>query len=70
MWLDDQIALVETKGPAALSRVDHTLYQLGVRPRGFSKYVTAASSLVPDIASNDVRGLQTSGIVHYRALEF
>jgi hypothetical protein len=70
VWLDDQIALVETKGPAALSRVDHTLYQLGVRPRGFSKYVTAASSLVPDIASNDVRSLQSSGIVHYRALEF
>lgn len=70
VWLDDRNALVETKGPATLSRVDHELHGLGVRPRGFSKYVAAASSMVPDLASNDVRGLQTSGVLHFRAMEF
>lgn len=70
VWLDDRYAMVETKGPSSLSRVDHALHSMNVRPRGFSKYVTAVSTMIPDIADNDVRSLQTSGVVHSRAMGF
>lgn len=63
-WLDDQFVMVETKGPAALSRVDRTLHDLGVRPRGFSKYVSAASATRSDIPFNDFASLRAKEILH------
>lgn len=68
VWLDDQFAMVETKGPLAMSRVDKTLFDLGVRPRSFSKYVAAASMVTPGIAANDFASLQARRILHSNAM--
>lgn len=69
VWLDDQYAMVETKGPTSLSVVDKTLQGLGVRPRGFSKYVAAVSTLTDEIPSNDFASLRASSILHSRVME-
>jgi hypothetical protein len=69
VWLDDQFVMVETKGPASLSRADKTLHQLGVRSRSFSKYVSAASTMRPEIPANDFASLRANKILHSRALE-
>jgi hypothetical protein len=69
VWIDDNYALIETKGPASLSRVDKTLHRLGVRPRPFSKYVAAATLMNPDIASNDIRRL-TGTVLHAQRVGF
>ncbi|MFL6091164.1 MAG: polyphosphate polymerase domain-containing protein [Aeromicrobium sp.] len=69
-WMDDRFVMVETKGPTSLGRADKILYELGVRPRGFSKYVSAASTLSPDIPANDFASLRASKILHSRAVEF
>ena len=68
VWLDEQFAMVETKGPLALSRVDKTLLELGVRPRCFSKYVAGASMVTPGIPSNDFASLQARRILHSNAM--
>ena len=68
VWLDDRFAMVETKGPMALSRVDKTLHELGVRPRSFSKYVAAVSTLTADIPANGFAHLHASNILHSRAM--
>jgi hypothetical protein len=70
VWLDDQFVMVETKGPVALSRADKTLLGLGVRPRGFSKYVSAASTMYDDLPSNDFASLLASGVLHTRVRGF
>jgi hypothetical protein len=57
VWVDDDWALVETKGGLRPSEADRVLTALGARPRPFSKYVSAASLLSPHIADNDVRSL-------------
>jgi hypothetical protein len=69
VWLDDQYATVETKGPTALSSADKALNALGIRPRGFSKYVAATSTLLPDIPSNDFASLRAGKILHSRVME-
>ncbi|HUP99340.1 MAG TPA: polyphosphate polymerase domain-containing protein [Aeromicrobium sp.] len=69
VWLDDDYATVETKGPLALSSADKALHALGLRPRGFSKYVAATSTLVPDIPSNDFASLRAGEILHSRVME-
>ena len=69
VWLDDNFALIETKGPAALSRVDKALHRLGVRPRPFSKYVAAASMMNEEISDNDVRRL-AGHVLHARPVGF
>jgi hypothetical protein len=56
--LDAGYVLVETKGVARPSVADRTLVALGARPRSFSKYVSAASLLRPDLPDNDVRRLR------------
>lgn len=68
VWLDDQFAMVETKGPITLSRADKALHELGVRPRSFSKYVAAASTLTPDIPSNGFAVLLSSKVLHSNAM--
>ena len=67
VWLDDGFAMVETKGPVALSGVDKALHELGVRPRRFSKYVAATSTLTDGIPSNGFASLRAAGILHSRA---
>jgi hypothetical protein len=67
VWLDDGYVMVETKGPASLSRVDRTLRDLGVRPRGFSKYVSAVSTLRPELPSNDFASLLAGKVLHSSA---
>lgn len=57
VWLDESWVLVETKGGLRPSPADRALTAMGVRPRSFSKYVSAASLLRHDIADNDVRRL-------------
>ena len=57
VWLDDATVLVETKGVHRLGVADRVLADLGVRPRSFSKYASAASILRADLADNDVRAL-------------
>jgi hypothetical protein len=69
VWLDDQFVMVETKGPTSLGPADRTLHQLGVRPRRFSKYVSAASTMNDDIPSNDFASLRANGILHSVARE-
>lgn len=69
MWIDNDYALIETKGPASLSRVDRTLHRLGVRPRPFSKYVAAATMLNPDVSDNDVRRLEGT-VLHAEISKF
>lgn len=56
--LDDGYVLVETKGGSRPSEADRALSALGVRPRPFSKYASAASLLRDDIPDNDVRRLR------------
>jgi hypothetical protein len=68
VWLDDRFAMVETKGPVSLSRVDKALHELGVRPRRFSKYVAAASTLTDGIPSNGFASLLAGGVLHSRAM--
>jgi hypothetical protein len=68
VWLDDRYAMVETKGPLALSGVDKALHELGIRPRRFSKYVAATSSLTDGIPDNDFASLRAGGILHSRAM--
>jgi hypothetical protein len=58
VWVDPSWVLVETKGGLRLGTADRLLCALGARPRPFSKYVSAASLLHPDIPDNDVRGLR------------
>jgi hypothetical protein len=48
---------------------DRALNKLGTRPRSFSKYVAAASTLNTGIADNDVRQLQ-GRVLHNRAVRF
>lgn len=69
VWLDDQYATIETKGPTALSSADKALHGLGVRPRGFSKYVAATSTVLSDIPSNDFASLRAGKILHSRVME-
>lgn len=69
VWLDDQYATIETKGPIALSGADKALHGLGIRPRGFSKYVAATSTLLTDIPSNDFASLRAGKILHSRVME-
>jgi len=69
VWLGDQHALIETKGPAALSRADKTLHRLGIRPRPISKYVAAATMVSRDISDNDVRQLAARGIFRAQPAE-
>lgn len=64
VWLDDQFVTVETKGPGPLSRVDRTLHELGIRPRRFSKYVSAASSVYADLPGNDFTALRSRQMLH------
>jgi len=68
VWLDDRFAMVETKGPLVLSGVDKALHELGVRPRRFSKYVAAASTLTEGIPANGFASLRASGILHSRSM--
>jgi hypothetical protein len=68
VWLDDRFAMVETKGPVALSGVDKALHELGVRPRKFSKYVAAASTLTDGIPANGFASLLAGGVLHSRAM--
>jgi len=68
VWLDDQYAMVETKGPVALTGVDKALHELGVRPRRFSKYVAATSTVTDGIPSNGFASLRAAGILHSRAM--
>lgn len=70
VWLDDQYALIETKGPASLGRADKTLHRLGIRPRPLSKYTAAATMVSADISDNDVRQLASRGILHAQPVEF
>jgi hypothetical protein len=65
-WIDPGHLIVETKGGPAPATADRTLIRMGARPRAFSKYVAAASSLHPDIPDNDVRALQ-GRILHVAA---
>lgn len=58
VWIDHDWVLVETKGGLRPSPADSLLGSLGVRPRSFSKYVSAASLLRDDIPDNDVRSLR------------
>ena len=58
VWVDPDWVLVETKGGQRPGAPDRLLATLGARPRSFSKYVSAASLLVDDIADNDVRRLR------------
>ncbi len=70
VWMDDSFALVETKGPATPGEADRALNRLGTRPRSFSKYVAAASTMNAGlIADNDVRALQ-GRVLHNRAVGF
>ena len=64
--LDDQLVVVETKGAATLSLVDKTLLRLGVRPGGFSKYVSAVSTLHDHLPSNDFARMLGTGDLHSR----
>jgi hypothetical protein len=57
VWLDPAVLLVETKGGTRPAVADRLLWQLGVRPRSFSKYVTAGSLLTAGVADNDIRPL-------------
>jgi hypothetical protein len=68
VWLDDRFAMVETKGPLALSGVDKALHELGVRPRRFSKYVAAAATLTDGIPANGFAALRAGGILHSRSM--
>jgi len=68
VWLDDRFAMVETKGPLVLSGVDKALHELGVRPRRFSKYVAAASTLTEGIPANGFASLRAGGILHSRSM--
>jgi hypothetical protein len=68
VWLDDRFAMVETKGPLVLSGVDKALHELGVRPRRFSKYVAAASTLTDGIPANGFASLRAGGILHSRPM--
>jgi hypothetical protein len=67
--MDDSYALIETKGPSTPSVADRALNALGTRPRSFSKYVAAASTMNTGIADNDVRQLQ-GRVLHNRAVGF
>ena len=58
VWVDEDWVLVETKGGLRPSAADRLLGSLGVRPRSFSKYASAASLLRHDIPDNDVRRLR------------
>lgn len=69
VWMDDSYALIETKGPPTPSVADRALNRLGTRPRSFSKYVAAASTMNTGIADNDVRSLQ-GRVLHNRAVGF
>lgn len=64
--LNDQLVVVETKGAATLSLVDKTLLRLGVRPGGFSKYVSAVSALHDHLPSNDFARMLGTGDLHSR----
>ena len=66
MWLDGQYALIETKGPAVPSVAGRALVVLSSRPRSFSKYVAAISTMHPDVPDNDVRLLK-GRVLHYVA---
>ena len=66
MWLDGQYALIETKGPAVPSDADRALVELSSRPRSFSKYVAAISTMHPGVPDNDVRLLK-GRVLHYVA---
>lgn len=57
-WIDEDHAIVETKGGAIPSEADRLLLRSGVRPRSFSKYVATASLLHPRLADNDIRALR------------
>ncbi len=57
-WLDDGLAVVETKGAPTPSDVDRLLVRRGFRARSFSKYVATASMLHPTIPDNDIRALR------------
>jgi hypothetical protein len=65
VWMDDEYALIETKGPLALSRVDRKLHRLGARPRPISKYVAAVSLVNEQIPNNDIRQL-AGRVLHAR----
>ncbi|MBC7631699.1 polyphosphate polymerase domain-containing protein [Aeromicrobium sp.] len=70
-WLDDDVAVVETKGGPTPSAVDRLLIRHGARERSFSKYVATASLLHPTIPDNDVRALRgthlhTDALLHSR----
>lgn len=69
VWMDESYALIETKGPSTPGVADRALNQLGTRPRSFSKYVAAASTMNTGIADNDVRSLQ-GRVLHNRAVGF
>lgn len=58
VWVDPGWVIVETKGDLRPSVADRVLGSLGVRPRSFSKYVSAASMLHEDISDNDIRRLR------------
>jgi hypothetical protein len=58
VWIDPGYVVVETKAGRRPSVADRILSDLGVRPRSFSKYVSAASLLRADIPDNDVRGMR------------
>lgn len=66
VWLDDRYVMIETKGPSALGLVDKTLRGIGVRPRSFSKYVSAAAALRDDIPANDFASLRANNVLHSR----
>ncbi len=57
-WIDEDYAIVETKGGAILGEADRLLRRNGFRPRSFSKYVATASLLHPHLADNDIRALR------------
>jgi hypothetical protein len=69
VWMDDNYALIETKGPSTPGVADRALNRLGTRPRSFSKYVAAASTMNTGIADNDVRALQGS-VLHNRTASY
>ncbi len=55
VWLDPDVLVIETKGHLRAGLADRALLDVGVRPRRFSKYVSAASVLHGELRDNDVR---------------